>query len=173
MYTIGHLVKAFKLSRSTILYYDKIGLLKPSERTDSNYRLYSESDVEKLKTIMRHKEAGISLDDIRKLIRVDQSNISTILTERLSRIQNEIMMLKKQEGMIISVLMKEVADGDSGLFDKASWIQLLTSIGYNEEDQLNWHINFEEDMPKEHEKFLVALGVSREEIEEFRIKLKQ
>lgn len=68
MYTIGNLGRMFNISRSTIIYYDKIGLLKPSDRSDSNYRLYSETDVNRLKTIMRHKEAGIPLDDILRLL---------------------------------------------------------------------------------------------------------
>jgi DNA-binding transcriptional MerR regulator len=95
MFTIGSLTKQFKLSRSTLLYYDKIGLLKPSGRTDSNYRLYSNEDVEKLRTIIRHRDAGIPLEDIAKLFDIEKNNITDILTERLKNIQNEIKLLKK------------------------------------------------------------------------------
>ena len=42
--TITRLAKQFKLSRSTLLYYDRIGLLRPSGRSPSNYRLYTGSD---------------------------------------------------------------------------------------------------------------------------------
>ena len=41
MLTIGKLARKFDLSRSTLLYYDRIGLLKPSGRTRANYRVYT------------------------------------------------------------------------------------------------------------------------------------
>jgi len=172
MFTIGDLVKQFKISRSTILYYDKIGLLKPSERTDSNYRLYSNGDVERLKTIMRHREAGIPLKDIMKLLEIENTNISDILTRRLKNIQTEIITLKKQEQMILAVLIKEVRLSDSILFDRKSWSKLLVSIGFSIEDLENWHSNFEKDSPDDHTEFLKALGMQQDDIEKFRSHLK-
>jgi DNA-binding transcriptional MerR regulator len=43
-YSISKLARAFGLSRSTLLYYDRIGLLAASGRTGSGYRCYSEKD---------------------------------------------------------------------------------------------------------------------------------
>ncbi len=45
MYTIKHLYKEFHLSRSTLLYYDSIGLLKPSERSESD-TVYTQTRIE-------------------------------------------------------------------------------------------------------------------------------
>ena len=45
MYTVGQIAKKFKISRSTLLYYDSIDLLKPKGRSDSNYRLYADALV--------------------------------------------------------------------------------------------------------------------------------
>ena len=69
MYTIGNLVKEFQLSRSTLLYYDKIGLLKPSQRTESDYRLYSEQDFNRMSKIAMYKKAGLSLEAIAEWLR--------------------------------------------------------------------------------------------------------
>jgi len=44
MYTVGSLARSFGLSRSTLLYYDSIGLCKPSGRSAANYRTYTEND---------------------------------------------------------------------------------------------------------------------------------
>ncbi|WP_241087474.1 MerR family DNA-binding transcriptional regulator [Candidatus Vondammii sp. HM_W22] len=41
MFIIGQVAKEYSLSRSTRLYYDSIGILTPSGRSTSNYRLYS------------------------------------------------------------------------------------------------------------------------------------
>jgi len=47
MYRIRELAGLFGLSRSTLLYYDRIGLLSPSARSESGYRLYSAADRER------------------------------------------------------------------------------------------------------------------------------
>jgi DNA-binding transcriptional MerR regulator len=41
MHTIGQAAKHANLSRSTLLYYDRIGLLRPSGRSRAGYRLYN------------------------------------------------------------------------------------------------------------------------------------
>ena len=51
MYTIGQLVKRYGLSRSTLLYYDRIGLLSASARSDANYRLYTDKDLQRMSQI--------------------------------------------------------------------------------------------------------------------------
>lgn len=68
MYTIGQLSKAFGLSRSTLLYYDKIGLLMPSARTSAGYRSYSEEDRKRLEQICLYRETGISLEDMKIIL---------------------------------------------------------------------------------------------------------
>lgn len=171
MFTIGFLTKQFKLSRSTLLYYDKIGLLKPSGRTNSNYRLYSNEDVEKLRAIIKYKDAGISLEDIAKLFDIEKNNITDILTERLKNIQNEIKILKKQESMILAVLIEKVKMSDTKMFDRISWTELLVSLGFSHEDMIKWHRDFERDSPKEHDAFLRAIGMSEDEIKKLRLLL--
>ncbi len=44
MLSIGKIAKKFRLSRSTMLYYDSIKLLSPSKIGENNYRFYSEED---------------------------------------------------------------------------------------------------------------------------------
>jgi hypothetical protein len=58
------LARMFRLSRSTLLYYDRIGLLRPSERTGANYRVYSEADRQRLDQICRYRRTGMSLETI-------------------------------------------------------------------------------------------------------------
>ena len=67
-YTIGALIKRFKLSRSTLLYYDKIGLLTPSARSDAGYRLYTDNDLKRMEQIALYKEAGLALEAIAQLL---------------------------------------------------------------------------------------------------------
>jgi len=51
-YTVGRLGELCGISRSTLLYYDSLGLLSPSGRSPSGYRLYSEADRARLERIL-------------------------------------------------------------------------------------------------------------------------
>ena len=53
----GELAKSAGLSRSTLLYYDRLGLLRPVGRSESNYRLYSATDADS-ETPDGHDEEG-------------------------------------------------------------------------------------------------------------------
>ena len=68
MYSIGKIAQEFKLSRSALLYYDSIGLLKPSSRSSSGYRQYSKEDKNKLQQICAYRQMGLSIKEIQKLI---------------------------------------------------------------------------------------------------------
>ena len=65
---IGELAKRSGCQVVTIRYYEKEGLLPPPERTDSNYRLYGDDDVERLHFIRRCRLHGMNLAEIRKLL---------------------------------------------------------------------------------------------------------
>ena len=64
MYQVTELARQFGLSRSTLLYYDRIGLLSPSERSRANYRRYSASDRERLATICSLRRTGLDIGGI-------------------------------------------------------------------------------------------------------------
>ena len=50
-YSISRIARACGLSRSTLLYYDRVGLLRSSARTGSGYRVYNEKDLSRLARI--------------------------------------------------------------------------------------------------------------------------
>src|SRR3954468_6077294 len=49
-------------------HYDEIGLLRPSERSEAGYRLYSRQDLERLQEILGWRELGFALTEIRALM---------------------------------------------------------------------------------------------------------
>ena len=59
----------------TIRYYERLGLLNPPQRTESQYRVYSEEDVERLQFILKAKRFKLSLDEIKKLTDIRISGI--------------------------------------------------------------------------------------------------
>lgn len=62
--TVGEVARRSGLTVRTLHHYDAIGLLVPSERTDADYRLYSDADLRRLLSIQHLKGLGLGLADI-------------------------------------------------------------------------------------------------------------
>lgn len=65
---IGQAAHASGVSAKMIRYYEQIGLIRPAERTDSNYRSFSERDVNDLSFIRRARTLGFSVEAIANLL---------------------------------------------------------------------------------------------------------
>jgi Cu(I)-responsive transcriptional regulator len=65
---IGEIAAATATKVETVRFYEKAGLLPPPARTDSNYRSYGTSHLQRLSFIRRARQLGISLDDVRELL---------------------------------------------------------------------------------------------------------
>jgi len=68
MITVNEVSKLTGVSIRTLQYYDKIGLLKPAEYTESGYRLYDDAALEKLQQILLFRELEFPLKDIKDII---------------------------------------------------------------------------------------------------------
>ncbi|MEZ0610793.1 MerR family transcriptional regulator [Fibrella sp. WM1] len=68
LYSVKQLAGMAGVSVRTLHHYDRLGLLKPSVRTEARYRLYGEHDLIRLQQILFYKELDFSLDDIRQLL---------------------------------------------------------------------------------------------------------
>ena len=78
MMHIGELADRTGLSIRTLRHYDQIGLLAPSGRSEGGFRLYTESDYDRLMLIRRMKPLGYSLDQMGDLLRaIDRTHGST------------------------------------------------------------------------------------------------
>jgi DNA-binding transcriptional MerR regulator len=71
---IGELAARFGLNPKTIRYYEEIGLLPRADRSASGYRRYTRRDAERLGFIRRAKLLGLSLDEIRAILSVQQED---------------------------------------------------------------------------------------------------
>lgn len=164
MFTIGQLAKKCTLSRSTLIYYDNIGVLTPSGRTASNYRLYSESDLKKMERIILFRSAGLSLDSIALLLEKKGDELNSALELRLSSINSEIQGLRNQQKVILNILENESAVKVTRLITKETWVSLLRAAGLDDEGMRNWHIEFEKTSPEAHQDFLESIGIETDKI---------
>lgn len=65
---VSEVAKLTGITARTLHYYDEIGLLKPSQVTESGYRLYSDGDLELLQQILFFRELDFSLGEIREIL---------------------------------------------------------------------------------------------------------
>lgn len=66
--TIGETAGLLGVSTRTLRHWDEIGLLQPAWRTSADYRLYTETDIERALTILTYRSAGLSLGEIADLL---------------------------------------------------------------------------------------------------------
>lgn len=66
--TIGEAASRSGMPPKTIRFYEEIGLIRPAERFENQYRAYSERDVHTLRFIHRARSLGFALKDIRALL---------------------------------------------------------------------------------------------------------
>jgi DNA-binding transcriptional MerR regulator len=70
--TVGEVAKLSGVSVRTLHHYDDMGVLLPSERSDSGYRIYSDADLHRLQQVLFFRELGFTLEDIGRIMN-DQS----------------------------------------------------------------------------------------------------
>ena len=97
LHTVGEVASLAGVTVRTLHHYDRIGLLVPSGRSDSGYRLYAYADLERLREIRLLRELGFGLDAIGRLLDVAafdrRSALAAqrdLLVERLERTQRII-----------------------------------------------------------------------------------
>jgi DNA-binding transcriptional MerR regulator len=163
METVGRLARRFGLSRSSLLYYDRIGLLSPSSRSRSGYRLYSDEDVARLEKILLYRDVGLSLEAIGSLFSSEPDSLGAALEERLSLINLEIVALRRQQEVVLSLLQRGEDGRKVRTMDKAAWVELLRATGLDDDDMRRWHVEFERQAPEAHQEFLESLGIDAEE----------
>ncbi len=68
MMKIGAVAARADVNIQTVRYYERRGLLPEPSRTESNYRLYSEESVQRVRFVKRAQELGFTLEEIKELL---------------------------------------------------------------------------------------------------------
>jgi DNA-binding transcriptional MerR regulator len=169
MITISTLAKQSGLSRTALLYYDRLGLLKPSRRNRSGYRLYSSAEASRLEQICLYRKMGIPLREMKKLLDAQGGNTSVeILQRRLRVLDREIADLHKQQRFIWQLLKQKPLQQGEQMISKERWVEIMQAAGFKDQDMHNWHIQFEKMEPDAHQEFLESLGIPEDEINKIR-----
>ncbi|SDZ78171.1 MerR family transcriptional regulator [Microbulbifer marinus] len=172
MLTITAFARRFNLSRSTLLYYDRIGLLKPASTSDSGYRLYGERELARMERIETFRNAGLPLKAIRDIVDGEcMGSVEVALERQLAALNDEITRLRAQQKLVVQLLGRGAETGHA--VDVAQWVAMLEEAGVDKAGRRRWHAAFERDAPQAHREFLQSLGLDDEEIAEIRRRSRQ
>ena len=97
----GTLAKITGCNIETIRYYENIALLRPVDRTSSGHRLYSPDDQARLRFILRARELGFSIAELRGLLSLVDSDeytcgeVLAVTNDHIANIQQKISDLQR------------------------------------------------------------------------------
>lgn len=162
MFRITELARKFGLSRSTLLYYDRRGLLIPSERSKAGYRLYSSNDLRRLASICSFRQAGLTIEDIHRILSTGENVHEEVLKQRMQELGEEIRILQTQQHLLAKMLQVQLRGKLPAAIDEQAWIEMLRAAGMDEKAMRKWHSEFERRAPESHHRFLLELGISED-----------
>ncbi len=94
----------------TLQYYDRIGLLKPSDYDSNGYRIYSESDLDTLQQILFFRELDFSLNEIKQIMKSSNYNKQDALLRH-----KEILIQKRNRLNDLIHLVSATLKGDTNM----------------------------------------------------------
>jgi DNA-binding transcriptional MerR regulator len=107
LYKIGELARLADVSPRTIDYYTKLGLLEPEKRSDTNYRLYSNETLIRLKRIESMKKEKYTLEEIKvSLEQWSRVSKDDIVTHKLTSLQLHLEQLVKEAKELEPIIEK-------------------------------------------------------------------
>jgi DNA-binding transcriptional MerR regulator len=166
--TVTNLARRCGLARSTILYYERMGLLKPARRSAGNYRIYGENDFQRLRQICIYRGAGLKVSDIRSILHEPRGDAAAVLHRRLVELSGEIERLRDHQRAIASLLKDTDQLRRLRVVTKDKWVEVMRAAGFSETDMRRWHAQFEKSAPQEHQEFLEFLHLPAQEIQSIR-----
>jgi DNA-binding transcriptional MerR regulator len=166
--TVSMLARRCGLSRSTLLYYESMGLLRRPPRTEGNYRAYGDADLDRLRQIGLYRKVGLSLAAIRTVLDQPRGNAASVLQRRLVDIDTEIDILRGHQRAILRLLKRSRTLRNTEMMTKDKWVAIMRGAGFSEADMSRWHAEFEKAAPDEHEEFLKFLHIQPAEIKTIR-----
>jgi len=115
VYGVSELAALAGVSVRTLHYYDEIGLLRPSARSASGYRLYNHDDLLRLQQVLFYKELELPLAEIQAIMEQSEFDRLHALRGHREQLQNKGERLSR----LIATVDKTIAslEGDMGISD--------------------------------------------------------
>ena len=164
--TSGEMAKKAGVSQKAIRLYDEKGLLKPTDYSDGNYRLYDGAALQILEKIVALKQIGFSLEEIRDNLKSGEtSDIKGALEIQLQKMEEKKYQLEKITDAIKRTLArKEELDWDdvAGIVQYVSADQSADERHWNAlkhtNGELDWYVRIFQSLDLHEAKRILDLG---------------
>lgn len=97
LYTVGEVAQLYNVTVRTLHHWEEAGLLVPSGRTGSNYRLYTREDCDRVQHILIYRATGMKFAQIKEVLDSDAVNLSHLQRQRE-------LLLEQQEQLGVMVM---------------------------------------------------------------------
>jgi DNA-binding transcriptional MerR regulator len=146
MFQVGEVSRTLGINPQTLYFYERIGLIPPPERTAAGYRLFSQSDMERLAFIVQVKALGLSLDEIKDIVALKDGRSLTCqavherLCKKLNEIEQQIQQLQALHNQL-TLLVKycaqnlEVTDRECIVLDTAYKTKPIDQVTQESDDE--------------------------------------
>ena len=105
--SVNEVCKIANISRKTLFYYDKIGLLLPKKRIDSQHtKMYDKTAIYKLQQIQMYKNAGLLLREIKEIMNDSKEHAYKQLQKANVRLTKELEKIKIQKENLKKILQE-------------------------------------------------------------------
>lgn len=112
---IGELAAAAGVPTSTVRFYEREGLLHPSDQSAAGYRLYSGDDLERLRFIRAAQATGFTLGDVKLLLRpAPCTQVQSRIEGRLEEVARQMAELRRLKRVLEGALRACQAHAPSG-----------------------------------------------------------
>lgn len=108
MRTVKEISELTGISVRTLHYYDEIGLLKPTEKSDAGYRLYDDKALETLQQILFFREFDIPLKEIKAVM-----ENPSLDTKQILQMQRKMLVAKKERMERLIASINDILKGDN------------------------------------------------------------
>lgn len=174
MRTVKEISNITGISVRTLHYYDEIGLLKPTDKSDAGYRLYDDKALEQLQQILFFREFDIPLKEIKAVMENPALDRNHIL-----KMQREMLLtkIKRMERLVASIddILKGENKMDFAIFNKTEMDEMFQAMVEHMPDEIKqkaidefgsldqWHEHYikaisSDDMQKRYQKMLEWFG---------------
>ncbi len=174
MRTVKEISNITGISVRTLHYYDEIGLLKPTDKSDAGYRLYDDKALEQLQQILFFREFDIPLKEIKAVMENPALDRNHIL-----KMQREMLLtkIKRMEHLITGIddILKGDNKMDFAIFNKTEMDEMFQAMTEHMPEEIKqkaidefgglnqWHEHYikavsSDDMQKRYRKMLEWFG---------------
>ena len=117
LYTIGELARRTGLSVKTIRFYSDSGVVPPTDRTHSGYRLYDIRAVARLELVRTLRDLGAGLEDVQRVLDREMS-LSTLAETHLELVDDQIRQLRTRRAVLRAVVQQDTTTEEMRLMHK-------------------------------------------------------